>query len=207
MRTLYSLTLLGEDGGTTIVDYLDELGWRRHEFDRLGGYLEVAPCTAGALDALREDTATAIVHELRKATEALSVAVDDIELRAAASFARGIDPDPPPPHPGPFPTDTDRPHSRPDPYAPTNRDRPHSRRPPGPLAASSLARLRRDRRELLQRLARACSEGWRDAIGRLARASADDQAAIARAARALEFMRASRALAVRALAEDAGGSR
>lgn len=76
MRTLYSVTLLREDGGTTIVDYLDALGWRRHELDPSGAYVGVAPATVASLRPLRDDCAASLVHELREASDALGEALD-----------------------------------------------------------------------------------------------------------------------------------
>jgi len=55
--------------------------------------------------------------------------------------------------------------------------------------------LRRDRRDVLRRLEWAVSEAWDDAMRRLEAAPQDDEAAVARASRAIEFMRASRELA------------
>jgi hypothetical protein len=154
MRTLYSVTMLHQDGATTIVDYLDELGWRRHGFDVGGGYVAVSPSGASALAPLRDDGPLALVHELRKAAEALSRALQDYELEAGASLAE----------------------------AP--------------------ASLRRDRRELLEWLARASEDAWSDGIRRLGRSSADDGQEAARVSRAIDVLRASREQALRKLAED-----
>jgi hypothetical protein len=55
--------------------------------------------------------------------------------------------------------------------------------------------LRRDRRDVLMRLERAVGEGWDDAIRRLESTPPDDAIEIARATRAIEFMRSSRELA------------
>ena len=175
MRTLYSVTMLHADGGTTIVDYLDELGWRRHGFDAGGGYVAVSPAGAGALERLTDDGPLALVHELRKAAEALSTALRGYELEAAAaSLAEGLEGDPRINPPTPF------------------------RSPRGRAPAS----LRRDRRELLEWLARASGEAWRDGVRRLRRSSCEDDHEMARASRAIEVLRASREHALRELAEE-----
>jgi hypothetical protein len=55
--------------------------------------------------------------------------------------------------------------------------------------------LRRDRRDVLRRLEWAVTQAWDDALRRLESAPPDDTAAVARATRAIEFMRSSRELA------------
>ncbi len=174
MRTLYSVTMLHPGGATTIVDYLDELGWRRHGFDAGGCYVAVAPSGASALEPLRDDGQLALVHELRKASAALSTAVQDYELGAAATLAEGLASDP----------DIDFPAAV------------------GSSRGEAPASLRRDRRELLEWLARASGDAWSDGIRRLGRSSAGDRQEAARVSRAIEALRASREHALRELAED-----
>ena len=60
--------------------------------------------------------------------------------------------------------------------------------------------LRRDRRDVLRRLEWAVAQAWDEAVRRLERTPRDDSAAVARAERAIEFMRASRELARNELA-------
>ena len=174
MRTLYSVTMLHPDGATTIVDYVDEFGWRRHGFDAGGGYLSVSPSGAGALEQLRNDGSLALVHELRKAAEALTTALRDYELEAAATLTRSL-------------------ASHPALNVPMA---------VGGAPAQAPASLRRDRRELLEWLARASGDAWTDGIRRLGRSSADDRQEAARASRAIDVVRASRERALRELAED-----
>ena len=181
MRTLYSLTLVRDDGGVTIVDYLDELGWRRHEFELRGDYESVAPCTVAALEPLHSETVTALVHELRKAAGALCEEIAAIERRGAGAVAPA----------GPVSV---------------GRGYAHAGRPKSSAELPSprrVDRLRRDWRELLERLVPACSEGWSEAVALLARTPADDQEGVARARRALIFMRDSREHAARTLAREA----
>lgn len=208
MRTLYSVTLLREDGGTTIVDYLAELGWRRHELDPAGAYVAVAPATVSALAPLLEDCVASLVHELREAAEAL----DDAALRAVSDLAdaplgagepeddlseledelrRAVDElggtrDP---------LDT----LLADSLAPGDPVFPST---PPPLSAATARRVRSDRRDVLAWLARASADGWSDALRRLARTAASDEREVARATRLMEFMRLSREEAVQALADD-----
>ncbi|MGI8594491.1 MAG: hypothetical protein ACR2ML_09050 [Solirubrobacteraceae bacterium] len=174
MRTLYSATMLHQDGATTIVDYLDELGWRRHGFDAGGGYVAVTSSGARALEPLRDDGPLALVHELRKAAEALTTALQDYELEAAATLAEGFASNP----------DIDLPMA--------------VGSPPGEAPDS----LRRDRRELLEWLVTASGDAWSDGIRRLGRSSAGDPQEAARVSRAIAVLRASREHALRELAED-----
>lgn len=212
MRTLYSVTLLREDGGTTIVDYLDELGWRRHELDAVGAYVGLAPDTVAALRPLHDDCVASLVHELREAADALGEALDDAAMRAAGDegdapqgvcdLGEGLDQlvdelrravdelggtrDP---------LDTMPADSQPpgEPIFPV--------RPP-PLSAAAARRVRRDRRAVLAWLARASADGWSDALARLARTAACDEREVARATRLMQFMRVTRDEALRALATD-----
>jgi hypothetical protein len=178
MRTLYSLTLVRDDGGVTIVDYLDELGWRRHEFELGGGYESVAPCTVAALEPLHSETVTALVHELRKAADALCEEIAAIERHGADAVARA----------GPVADGPGFAHAGPSAWLPSPR---------------RIDRLRRDWRELLERLVPACAEGSSDAVSLLARTPADDRDGVARARRALVFMRDSGEHAARTLAREA----
>jgi hypothetical protein len=178
MRTLYSLTLVRDDGGVTIVDYLDELGWRQHEFELGGGYESVAPCTAAALEPLHSETVTALVHELRKAAGALCEEIAAIGRRGAGAVAPA----------GPVAVGRGYAHIG------------SAARLPSPRGVD---RLRRDWRELLERLVPACAEGWSDAVALLARTPADDRDGVARARRALIFMRDSREHAAQTLAREA----
>jgi len=174
MRTLYSVTMLHQDGATTIVDYLDELGWRRHGFDAGGGYVAVSPSGPSALEPLRDDGSHALVHELRRAAEALTTALQDHELEAAVILAAGLGIDP-------------------------GFDLPLA---VGSSRGEAPASLRRDRRELLEWLARASGDAWSDGIRRLGRSSADDRQEEVRVSRAIDVLRASREHALRELAED-----
>lgn len=212
MRTLYSVTLLREDGGTTIVDYLDELGWRRHELDHAGAYVSVAPATVRALAPLRDDCVASLVHELREAAEAFGEALDDAALRAVSELADA-------PFGAGEPDEdlseledelrraVDEPGGTRDPLDMLLADSLAPRDPvfpsaPTPLSAATARRVRGDRRAVLAWLARASADGWSDALRRLARTAECDEREAARATRLMEFMRLSRDEAVQALADD-----
>ena len=140
MQTLYSLTLMHDDGRATVVDYLGGAGWWRHEFDSGGEYRELAASSAAALMPLALEGGPSLVYELRKCAEAIGVALK------------------------------------------------RARAPEAP-------RLRSDRRDVLERLRGACDAAWDEALRKVVHAPHDDPAAVARATRAVEFMRASRELA------------
>jgi hypothetical protein len=210
MRTLYSVTLLREDGGTTIVDYLDALGWRRHELDPSGAYVGVAPATVASLRPLRDDCAASLVHELREASDALGEALDyapsgpeaghdplgathdDGELDALeAELRRAVD---------------ELGETR-DPLDTMLADSLAAGDPVFPVAPPALSpalvrQVRRDRRAVLAWLARASTDGWSDALRRLARTAVCDEREVARATRLMEFMRSTRNEALRALVRD-----
>jgi hypothetical protein len=140
VQTVYSITFPHPDGGSTVIDYLDQGGWWQHDFNAEGVYLEAIPTDARVLTPLFGDGSPSLVYELRKCAEAMG--------RASAR-----------------------------------------------LHGSEGKALRRDRRDVLVRLDRAVAESWDDAMQRLESTPPDDEIEIARATRAIEFMRSARELA------------